>query len=153
MRCVQVRASLSDCAILRMLSCLFTCGCSRYFRVDRPDVEGMCCVSVSSAAPFEAWRNFELDRRDGLLTDLEHRQAYNAMLQEMSGQLPRPRKDPRRHLPNSCTKRVGHLAMPKQPRHHGNVTQLSDYRGLIHVDHDRALEARHRGTGEACEAL
>jgi len=95
----------------------------------------------------EAWRNFELDRRDGLLTDLEHRQAYNAMLQEMSGQLPRPRKDPRRHLPNSCTKRVEHLAMPKQPRHHGDVTQLSDYRGLIHVDHDRALEARHRGTG------
>merc|ERR1712136_190446 len=78
----------------------------------------------------EAWRNFELDRRDGLLTDLEHRQADNAMLQEMSGQLPRPRKDPRRHLPNSCTKRVGHLALPKQPRHHGNVTQLSDYRGL-----------------------
>ena len=34
------------------------------------------------------------------------------------------REDLRRHLPNSGTKRVGHLAMPKQPRHHGDVAQL-----------------------------
>jgi hypothetical protein len=100
----------------------------------------------------EAWRSFELERRDDLLTDLEHRQAYNAMVQEMSGQLPRPRRDPSRHLPNDCTSRVEQLALPKQARRRRDVTQLSDCRGLIHVDHDGALEARHRGAGETCEA-
>lgn len=50
-------------------------------------------------------------------------------------------------MPNSCTPRVEALARHKEQYHIDDVTKLSDFRGLIHVDNEHALEKRWPGKG------
>jgi hypothetical protein len=50
-------------------------------------------------------------------------------------------------LPNNCSERVEELAKPKQATRVDDVTQLTDFRGLVHCDNQSALEARFPGKG------
>lgn len=104
-----------------------------------------------------AWRDMEKERRDDIRATHEQRSAYNDMLMDLAGQQGRLRQ-PDRTLPDSATPRTRELSQPTGPRHVTSgaigVTQLIDYKGLIHVDHKHALEARLPGQGhELCAAL
>merc|ERR1719145_273656 len=67
---------------------------------------------------------------------------------DLAGQ-PRTQTDPDRRIVNSCTPRLEDMSKPREPPApgRGDVTQLSDYRGLVHADHHHALEARFPGHG------
>eukprot|EP00928_Gymnodinium_smaydae_P086370 TRINITY_DN7043_c0_g1_i2.p1 TRINITY_DN7043_c0_g1~~TRINITY_DN7043_c0_g1_i2.p1 ORF type:complete len:768 (-),score=132.62 TRINITY_DN7043_c0_g1_i2:49-2244(-) len=95
-----------------------------------------------------AWKSIEQERHDEIRADFEHRCAYNDQLQELANQQPLPRQNGRR-LPNNCTRRIEELALPRaeQLPGGGDVTKLGEFRGLIHVDHSVALEARFPGQG------
>mmetsp|Transcript_19515 Transcript_19515/g.45374 ORF Transcript_19515/g.45374 Transcript_19515/m.45374 type:complete len:695 (+) Transcript_19515:29-2113(+) len=98
-----------------------------------------------------AWKHMELARRAETQADFEHRMTYNAMLMELAGQAPRPRKQKR---PASvCSPRVDELALPAQVRAPSDITKRSDYRGLVHVDHRAAMEARFPGSGHALTTM
>ena len=92
-----------------------------------------------------AWKHMELARRAETQADFEHRMTYNAMLMELAGQAPRPHHPCR--AASGCSPRVGALAQPTQPKLITDITKRSDYRGLVHVDHYTALEARFPGSG------
>jgi len=96
-----------------------------------------------------AWHQWEQERRHDLMADLEDRRRHNTMLQYLSGQ---PVREPSassstRSLPNNCTNRVEELAKPRPPFKAANVTANTDFRGLVHVDHEHALEAMYPGYG------
>eukprot|EP00747_Dinoflagellata_sp_TGD_P211692 gnl/TRDRNA2_/TRDRNA2_84901_c0_seq1.p1 gnl/TRDRNA2_/TRDRNA2_84901_c0~~gnl/TRDRNA2_/TRDRNA2_84901_c0_seq1.p1 ORF type:complete len:605 (-),score=96.09 gnl/TRDRNA2_/TRDRNA2_84901_c0_seq1:77-1891(-) len=93
-----------------------------------------------------AWKEMEKERRLDIREDFEHRMAYNEMLTIIAGQPPRMR-DPNHAVPNDCTARIEELAKPKEPPPPDDITSLSDYRGLIHVDHQAALEGLFPGKG------
>jgi hypothetical protein len=95
-----------------------------------------------------AWKEMEKARREETRTDLDHRMAYNAMLQELSGQ-PGRRHDPNRRLPNNCTSRVEELSQPAQAIVADDITKRTDFAGLYHVEHRHAIEALHPGNGHA----
>jgi hypothetical protein len=94
----------------------------------------------------ETWRAMETQRRKDTMDDLEERMTYNHMLTDLAGQ-PTRRRDPNRKLPNNCTERLEELSRPKAEAHPTDVTTLSDYRGLVHIDYQTALEARFPGKG------
>lgn len=100
----------------------------------------------------ETWKGMEEHRRKDALADMEERMTYNQMLCDLAGQ-PVRRRDPDRKLPNNCSERVEQLAMPRPEPHIEDVTQLTDFRGLIHVDHQTALEARFPGKGQQLAAV
>jgi hypothetical protein len=93
------------------------------------------------------WKEMEAERRLDTLSDLEERMTYNQMLADLAGQ-PTRRRDPSRKLPNNCSERLEELAQPKGESHLSDVTQMTDFRGLIHVSHPTALEARFPGYGQ-----
>mmetsp|Transcript_115997 Transcript_115997/g.200588 ORF Transcript_115997/g.200588 Transcript_115997/m.200588 type:complete len:855 (+) Transcript_115997:102-2666(+) len=93
-----------------------------------------------------AWKQAELTRRQDIRSDMEHRMAYNDLLQEMAGQ-PYSRGPPGRQLPNNCTGRLEELARHKDEFHIDDITKLTDFRGLVHCDNQHALEARFPGQG------
>merc|ERR1719215_1094896 len=72
--------------------------------------------------------------------------TYNHILADLAGQ-PTRRRDPNHKLPNSCSERVEELARPKAEGPINDITKLTDFKGLIHVDHEMALEARFPGQG------
>jgi hypothetical protein len=92
------------------------------------------------------WKEMERHRHDDTLSDLEERMTYNAMLCDLAGQ-PVRQRDPNRKLPNNCSERMMELARPKAETKIDDVTKLTDFRGLVHVDHQVALEARFPGHG------
>mmetsp|Transcript_32757 Transcript_32757/g.74900 ORF Transcript_32757/g.74900 Transcript_32757/m.74900 type:complete len:638 (-) Transcript_32757:148-2061(-) len=96
-----------------------------------------------------AWHQWEQERRHDLIADLEDRRRHNTMLQYLSGQ---PVREPSassstRSLPNNCTSRMEELAKPRPAFKAANVTANTDFRGLVHVDHEHALEAMYPGYG------
>ena len=92
-----------------------------------------------------AWKHMELARRAETQADFEHRMTYNAMLMELAGQVPRPHHPCR--TSSACSPRTDQLAQPTQQKLITDITKRSDYRGLVHVDHHTALEARFPGSG------
>jgi hypothetical protein len=90
---------------------------------------------------------------------LEQRQAYTDMLEQLSGQPPRSKivrdqlGQARSTMPNNCSLRTEGLSQPRpapaagSTDRKGDVTRLGDFRGLIHADHEHALEALFPGHG------
>jgi hypothetical protein len=114
----------------------------------KKDREGIRNITKKIQAE-ETWKHalkqVEKDRRDDTRSSLEQRRAYNAMVMELSGQ-PFPRGDPHHTVPN-LTPRLLELAQHTVVSGPKQVTQLIDYKGLVHVDNRRALESRFPGTG------
>lgn len=93
-----------------------------------------------------AWKMMEAKRREDIAQDIEQRRMFNDVLTQMAGQPPRFR-DPEHHIPNECTERIEELAKHKEAFSHKDVTTLSDYRGLVHVSNQLALETLFPGSG------
>jgi hypothetical protein len=93
-----------------------------------------------------AWKMMEAHRREDIQQDLEQRRMFNDVLTQMAGQPPRC-KDSEHKLPNDCTQRHEELAQPKPKFMSGDVTNLADYRGLVHADCQLALETLFPGSG------
>jgi len=91
------------------------------------------------------------ERSTEIRQGFELRTQYNDVLMQMSGQ--QPTREPRRG--HASARRVQELAQPRPAPPVSNVTKLSDFRGLLHVDHQFALEARFPGMGHdlAAEAM
>ncbi|CAE8735365.1 unnamed protein product [Polarella glacialis] len=99
----------------------------------------------------ETWKvvfkQMEQERRQDIRADLQQRQTNTDRLMQMSGQ-PVVAQDRRlRELPNNCSQRSQELSQPKLVPLPKDVTQLTDFRGLIHADCEHALEALHPGFG------
>jgi len=103
----------------------------------------------------ETWKDLETQRRQDARVDLAHRAAYTDMLMELSGQpVRRNNLSPTRF--KGCSEHIEELAQPREPPKacEIDVTRLPEYRGLVHVDHQNALEACFPGTGHVLsEAL
>lgn len=102
-----------------------------------------------------AYKMMEQERREDLLEDLRRRRVYNDMLTKMSGQPVRGREEGaghahRREVP--CSQRTKELAEPKRVFAPEDITEVADYRGLIHADSQLALETLFPGFG-AQEAM
>mmetsp|Transcript_14872 Transcript_14872/g.32115 ORF Transcript_14872/g.32115 Transcript_14872/m.32115 type:complete len:726 (-) Transcript_14872:118-2295(-) len=97
-----------------------------------------------------AWKQMEQDRHDDTRAAHEQRQVYNDMLMELAGQPGRMRQIEHK-MPDSTTPRLRQLSAPVAARTittgQVGVTELTDYKGLVHVDHKFALEALMPGTG------
>lgn len=88
----------------------------------------------------------EQERRQDIRADLQMRQAHTDRLMAMSGQ---PIVQDRSHpaLPNNCSTRSLELSQPRQVQLPKDVTNLTDFRGLVHADNEHALEALYPGFG------
>lgn len=93
-----------------------------------------------------AWKMMEATRREDIRQDLEQRRMFNDVLTQMAGQPPRVH-DPEHKIIFDGTARVEEMSKPKEPYSSGDVTNLSDYRGLVHADYHLALETLFPGTG------
>jgi hypothetical protein len=93
-----------------------------------------------------AWKQMENMRRDDIQSDLAQRRMFNDVLTQMAGQPPRT-TDAEHRIPNDCSERVEHLSKPKPKFVDGDITNLADYRGLIHSDNQLALETLFPGKG------
>jgi len=98
----------------------------------------------------ETWKvvfkQIEQERRADIRADLQERQAHTDRLMAMSGQ---PLQEDRRHepLPNNCSQRSEELSLPRALWRPKDVTQLTDFRGLVHADNELALETLLPGFG------
>eukprot|EP00929_Paragymnodinium_shiwhaense_P041044 TRINITY_DN2134_c0_g1_i1.p1 TRINITY_DN2134_c0_g1~~TRINITY_DN2134_c0_g1_i1.p1 ORF type:complete len:740 (+),score=199.50 TRINITY_DN2134_c0_g1_i1:126-2345(+) len=97
----------------------------------------------------ESWKQMEKQRHDVIRSDFEQRMYFNQVLMDLSSQ-PRPH-DPNHRIKNVCSPRLEELCKPHEAPppggSTGDVTNLSDFRGLVHVDNAVALEARLPGQG------
>ncbi|CAJ1339325.1 unnamed protein product [Effrenium voratum] len=103
----------------------------------------------------ETWKlvfkHMEQERRADIRADLQERQAHTDQLMAMSGQ-PLQQDRARSPLPNNCSQRSEELSVPRQPYMPKDVTQLTDFRGLVHADSDFALETLFPGFGHDLSA-
>eukprot|EP00747_Dinoflagellata_sp_TGD_P189146 gnl/TRDRNA2_/TRDRNA2_49105_c0_seq1.p1 gnl/TRDRNA2_/TRDRNA2_49105_c0~~gnl/TRDRNA2_/TRDRNA2_49105_c0_seq1.p1 ORF type:complete len:599 (+),score=114.05 gnl/TRDRNA2_/TRDRNA2_49105_c0_seq1:122-1918(+) len=95
-----------------------------------------------------AWKHMEQERRFDILADFQQRQLNTDILMQMSGQPVRQRKEASEHyIPENSSTRTVELAQHREPAAFQDVTQLTDFRGLIHADNPHALEALMPGFG------
>lgn len=110
---------------------------------DREGIRQICKRIQQEEDSKMARRRMEKERREELRQGFELRAQYNDMLMQMSGQ--QPTREPRT-APVSA-RQLEELAQPRQSRPLPNITQLSDFRGMLHVDHQFALESLFPGAG------
>lgn len=96
----------------------------------------------------DAWKDMEGYRREGCRNDLRNRQAQVDTLMHLSGQ-PVPEREVL--TVSNASYRTRELCAARKERRsaeHGDVTKISDFRGLIHPDCEHALEALYPGFGQ-----
>ncbi|CAL1169914.1 unnamed protein product [Cladocopium goreaui] len=92
------------------------------------------------------YKQVEQERRADIRADLQERQAHTDRLMAMSGQ-PVQQDRRREPLPNNCSQRSEELSLPRSLWRPKDVTQLTDFRGLVHADSEFALETLFPGFG------
>jgi len=112
---------------------------------DRNGVRMLTARLQQEATWKQAWKEMEKERRLDTLRGIQHRKVFNAKLAELAGQP--VISDPGHIFKTATTPRLEELAQSKQEFRLKDITQLSDFRGLIHIDHHHALERRQPGKG------
>lgn len=98
------------------------------------------------------WKQMESNRRDEIRSDLQMRRDENDMLMYLSGQPPRrePQREPQ--TVTNAQSRTREIAVARKgcsAAEKGDVTKVSDFRGLIHPDCEHLLEVLQPGVGGA----
>mmetsp|Transcript_111 Transcript_111/g.301 ORF Transcript_111/g.301 Transcript_111/m.301 type:complete len:624 (-) Transcript_111:65-1936(-) len=112
---------------------------------DRNAVRMLTARLQQEATWRQAWRDMEKERVLDIHQGISHRKAFNAKLAELSGQP--VVSDPGHVVKLATTPRLEELAQPRKEFRLKDITHLSDFRGLIHIDHHHALERRLPGKG------
>lgn len=117
-------------------------------KFDREAVRQISKKLQTEATWKQAWKQMESERRKDILEDFRQRRMYNDMLTRMSGQPPR-QHDPGHRMPNNANGWTTQMAKHKEDVPLSDITAMSEFRGLVHVDHAFALEALQPGYGYA----
>eukprot|EP00747_Dinoflagellata_sp_TGD_P165799 gnl/TRDRNA2_/TRDRNA2_187664_c0_seq1.p1 gnl/TRDRNA2_/TRDRNA2_187664_c0~~gnl/TRDRNA2_/TRDRNA2_187664_c0_seq1.p1 ORF type:complete len:626 (-),score=103.22 gnl/TRDRNA2_/TRDRNA2_187664_c0_seq1:98-1975(-) len=148
-RCEEVEARYQDFSTdlkampLKALKQVMT---DSVLKKDREAVRQICNRMQCEETWKMAWRHMEQERRFDILADFQQRQLQTDILMQMSGQ-PVREKDTTHYIPHNCSQREEELARPKKADFMKDVTDTTDFRGLLHADHGQALEGLMPGYG------